>query len=495
MARQRRSVYSLDAEAPELDWYRKAVKALKQLPPEDPRSWWFIGFCHGVPGGVPQPPDTAGLWNECQHQTWFFLPWHRAYLAGFEAMIAAEVENQGGPAEWALPYWDYSDAANPQARLLPPAFRDRLLPDGTENDLWAPRNQPVQLLAGDVDLSATMSTLAFSSGGMSAGFGGPETGWNHFGGANGEMERVPHNAVHGAVGGWMNNPNTAALDPVFWLHHCNIDRLWEVWRGLTYPPRDPQAASWLSGVSFRLVGAAGTTFDFTAQQALDTQALLHGYVYEGVTPVVPAQLVAGGPPPAGPQEGAPGGRPLEAAFESARGLFAAMAEERRSELVGASEAPVKLGAGHSESVLRMGGAEAVPGIEAAARGSRGARRHYLRLEGVVASGAARDYKVFLDLPDDDRVPMQVGVLATFGVEAASAEDGRHGGNGLTQVLDVTAAVDELAIGAAQFGRVRVTFEAIERPGLEAVPENLPYAEALRQPPAELIVETIGLYSE
>lgn len=23
--------------------------------------------------------------------------------------------------------------------------------------------------------------------------------------------------------------STAPLDPLFWMHHCNIDRLWEVW--------------------------------------------------------------------------------------------------------------------------------------------------------------------------------------------------------------------------------------------------------------------------
>ena len=30
--------------------------------------------------------------------------------------------------------------------------------------------------------------------------------------------------------GLMSDPDTAGLDPIFWLHHANIDRLWEVWR-------------------------------------------------------------------------------------------------------------------------------------------------------------------------------------------------------------------------------------------------------------------------
>jgi tyrosinase len=477
MVRKRRNVYSLSDTDETLDWYRKAVGALRALPPEDAASWWYMGFCHGVPQGAPSVSGTAGLWNECQHQTWFFLPWHRAYLAGFEAMIAAEVAKQGGPYDWALPYWNYSDAANPQARLLPPAFRDQSMPDGTDNHLWAPRNQPVTLLACDVALGAlNQATFSGPAGSVSPGFGGPETGWNHGGGTNGAIEMVPHNVVHGAIGGWMGAVNTAALDPIFWLHHCNIDRLWEVWRGMIAPPRDPQPGPWQSE-TFRLVGAKGTTFDFQPSQALDTGTLLHGYMYDTVPPVVPSALVAGG---------------AETVQQTTVGMFAAMAEERSSELVAATESPVTLGGGRAESVLRVGShAEAMqPDAEA-----RAAQRHYLRLENVVAPTAARDYKVFLDLPDDDRLPMQVGVLASFGVGEASAADGRHGGNGLTQVFDVTDAINELAVGTADLGALRVTFEAIERPGLEPVPEATPYAEMLRQPPAELTVGRISLYAE
>ena len=28
----------------------------------------------------------------------------------------------------------------------------------------------------------------------------------------------------------MTDPTTAAFDPVFWAHHCNIDRLWWIWQ-------------------------------------------------------------------------------------------------------------------------------------------------------------------------------------------------------------------------------------------------------------------------
>ena len=121
--RIRRSVYSLADEGPELTWYRRAVGRLKSMPLTTFGSWEFIGACHGIDKSVAAPPAGRHLWRECQHQTWFFLPWHRAYIAGFEAVIASIIEDLGGPSEWALPYWNYTDQRDPRARELPPAFR------------------------------------------------------------------------------------------------------------------------------------------------------------------------------------------------------------------------------------------------------------------------------------------------------------------------------------------------------------------------------------
>jgi tyrosinase len=39
-----------------------------------------------------------------------------------------------------------------------------------------------------------------------------------------------HNRVHAWVGGSMNNVGSSPNDPVFWLHHANVDRLWAIWQ-------------------------------------------------------------------------------------------------------------------------------------------------------------------------------------------------------------------------------------------------------------------------
>ena len=101
----------------------------------DPRGWGYQAAVHGRTGAAP----VGVVWNECQHGSWHFLPWHRAYLYYFEEIVRAEVISQGGPADWALPYWNY---AIPGRDVLPPAFREPTLPDGTPNPLFLTQRNP-----------------------------------------------------------------------------------------------------------------------------------------------------------------------------------------------------------------------------------------------------------------------------------------------------------------------------------------------------------------
>jgi tyrosinase len=44
------------------------------------------------------------------------------------------------------------------------------------------------------------------------------------------IESVPHGVVHVVLGEDMSKLARAAHDPIFFAHHANIDRLWELWR-------------------------------------------------------------------------------------------------------------------------------------------------------------------------------------------------------------------------------------------------------------------------
>lgn len=191
--------------AAELTAYKNGVTAMKARPLNDPTSWRYQAAIHGT---FNTPVQTA--WNTCQHNTTFFLSWHRMYLCFFERIL----RKASGNANFGLPYWNYSDAADPNARYLPSAFRT---PANATNPLYD-GTRSAALNNGTGQLSASAVSLA-------SVIPGP-TSFYPF---SNNVQSTPHNVVHGSIGGDMGSFQTAGLDPIFWLHHCNIDRLWNKW--------------------------------------------------------------------------------------------------------------------------------------------------------------------------------------------------------------------------------------------------------------------------
>src|SRR6185369_6659163 len=66
----------------DLEVYSAAVAAMRALPSNDPRNW----------------TKQAGIhFDHCRHGSWFFFPWHRAYLSYFEAIC----RKLTGASDWA----------------------------------------------------------------------------------------------------------------------------------------------------------------------------------------------------------------------------------------------------------------------------------------------------------------------------------------------------------------------------------------------------------
>jgi tyrosinase len=89
----------------------------------------------------------------------------------------------------------------------------------------------------------------------------------------------PHGSVHVAIGGNMGAVPKAALDACFWLHHANIDRLWEAWLrkcgGRSNPPAsDP----WMSQ-QFTFYDENGVAVNMTGSQVINTASTLN-YRYD-----------------------------------------------------------------------------------------------------------------------------------------------------------------------------------------------------------------------
>ncbi|MFP5416469.1 MAG: tyrosinase family protein [Actinomycetes bacterium] len=205
---------------PVLDTYARGVQLMMERDnPPTPDSWLWAANTHGVPFGEP----THVRWDQCAHASVFFLPWHRAYLAWFESTLITLT----GDAEWALPYWDY--ARDPDQTLtMPPEFT---VPERTvdgqliPNTLFRPGRTTI-LPIDDVGYGGLVEPR-FVRAFPRAGFGGLDAD-----GRFGTLESLPHNNVHVDIGAEMQSTTVAGRDPIFWLHHSNIDRLWEAWLAL-----------------------------------------------------------------------------------------------------------------------------------------------------------------------------------------------------------------------------------------------------------------------
>jgi tyrosinase len=379
------------------------------------------------------------------------------YLGFFEQIVAATVRQLGGPADWALPYWNYSDRTNPNVRRVPPAFRAARLPDGSANPLRvgqrvsAANNGSDVATVRQVDLKDCMEEKSYAadSTGGAAGFGGSRTGFSHSGAPGqvpGDVERVPHGSIHVAVGGregWMSAFDTAGLDPLFWLHHCNIDRLWAVW--LRRDPRNanPTEAKWLTAISFEFHAATGEVVKMTSSQVTDTTAAPFSYKYEDISDPL-------------------GGAPVSPR-ESARSI--SMEDRPIPEMVGATDQPVTLTGEATTASLPVSRptGPAVTGRESAAA----PKRLFLNIENVTSAGQPDSYAVYVNLPPgadpEAHSELYAGLLPMFGVAESTDTEREHSGNGLHYSLEITDVVRVLeARSDWDPDEMRVTFVP-ERP--------------------------------
>lgn len=191
---------------------RDAFAQIKQISADargDDRGFFEHAGMHGVP-----------YWD-CPHHTpqRIFLPWHRAYLYRLEQALADRVEGV------TLPWWDWTTT-----RAIPGPFADAEA-GGAPNSLFGSATlvtaadirpgapliaqtsrdpSPPEFLPAPADLRGVLDQPSFAV-------------------FSDACENI-HDGVHGWVGGTMGNVGYAAFDPIFWAHHCMIDRVWWLWQ-------------------------------------------------------------------------------------------------------------------------------------------------------------------------------------------------------------------------------------------------------------------------
>lgn len=220
--------------------------------------WDIFVVWHYVAMNTATPPPAFR--RNLAHGGPIFLPWHRLFMIRLEQQL-----QRVGGAEAALPYWDwaalnaadlFAAAAGEQVGQVTVgplgSMRVRLYPDGDllysiaprrleraggQDPRWPtlPIKPEVAEVVADDDYDLAPWTTAVG------GFRNRVEGWfdpqNPPGSGRQGLPRM-HNRVHTWVGGDMG-PGTSPNDPLFYLNHCNADRIWEAWmtrRGRTYSP-------------------------------------------------------------------------------------------------------------------------------------------------------------------------------------------------------------------------------------------------------------------
>ena len=268
--------------------YKKAITAMLKLPPTDPRNWYRNAFIHTL---------------DCPHGNWWFLPWHRGYTGWFEQTC----RKLSGDPNFALPFWDWTKEPK-----VPNSFWDGVLDPSNAayiasfsafqstfttplatfwsglssaqltqlnargitsvGDLWTSNWFPSMFFTPadarsltaanpDFDLvtkkAVSLSTLKSAIAAKvfvdattpANGFGSFKATQHSEGTGSDILESQPHNNVHNDVGGFMGD-FLSPVDPIFFMHHANIDRLWDVWtrkqQKLHAPtlPTGPNLAPW-----------------------------------------------------------------------------------------------------------------------------------------------------------------------------------------------------------------------------------------------------------
>ena len=167
-------------------------------------------------------PSPRALWNQCEHLSWYFLPWH-----GCTCTTSSESSEKRSKPPAAPPTGRCRTAHNPggESAKLPDSFRNPANP--ATNPLYVADRVPTYNNGNPLPNRVINQSLALARPAYigNAEFGGHEATRQRLLGPAGAGRGTPHNNIQ-PDGGLMGNPN-AAQDPILaaplehrriWLH-------------------------------------------------------------------------------------------------------------------------------------------------------------------------------------------------------------------------------------------------------------------------------------
>jgi tyrosinase len=320
-SRVRRSIQELqedytNGKTKPLEDLMRAWKGIKELPPDDPRSFFTLGGYHGEPFRGAGWGNSAYWGGYCNHGNVLFPSWHRVYLLKLEQAL----QSIEGCGEVMLPYWDETSDDSLKNGIPSALTQENFVLDGTpifnplrsfvftksikdnisgdnpdyskpkgyetvryplsglvgndaekaqtqaHNAKYPDYGENVKLLNQNIANWLTSSIVVEGQtiptnvkDKYAASLDAPNyTVFSNTTSAaqwnadldSGAMPVVslesPHNSIHLAVGGFdvptydrspiegangdMGENDTAGLDPIFFFHHCYVDRVFWLWQ-------------------------------------------------------------------------------------------------------------------------------------------------------------------------------------------------------------------------------------------------------------------------
>ena len=283
-----------------LEVYADAVRAMQAMGEDNPMGWlwqWYTHFVNGTTtksaeltrifGTASSSPKSLATetWNTCQSHSGqnanHFLPWHRMFVYYFERLV----RQASGRSDFTLPYWDYTSTDPAKRGIVPQQFR---LPDDPLFGSLYRANRSSVANGGqrlDVNQPADMMGIDDAMAKTSYSTVGSVTGFCR------AIDSGIHGRIHTLVGTTkgMGAVPYAGNDPLFWVHHSNIDRMWTSWNrnGGT----NPSTASW-SYNQFVFVDAGPVRVKKALRSFFSATTLGYGYDQYIAPPTSSAALAA-----------------------------------------------------------------------------------------------------------------------------------------------------------------------------------------------------------
>ncbi|MFJ2537578.1 MULTISPECIES: tyrosinase family protein [unclassified Pseudomonas] len=221
------------------------------------------------------------------HRSPLFFPWHRVLIRQFELALQVAANNPG----ITLPYWNWQITGpdNPFTSSFMGGNGDNTQDQRVTSGPFSSEHSQFNVAVWDEGTGnpgvrrnlGAQETLPSAEAVISALNRTPywqatdQAGWEN------SAERELHNPVHAWIGGSMaeaSSPN----DPIFFLHHCYLDLLWERWKhqhpNIPSFPSDEMSGSIL--VFHPANEPAPWMQTYTVQQTLFTEEL--DYRYEDI---------------------------------------------------------------------------------------------------------------------------------------------------------------------------------------------------------------------